>query len=195
MFLLALPAAALFFFGDRCLALWISPQTAQIAGSSLKVLAVAFLLNGCSATAYAISVAADRTTIPLRVNFFGTLLYVPALLLLIPRWGITGCAFAFLGLNAYYLLFFIPAVHRAVLQMSPAVWFRSNVVPFTAAACVLFSVVTAFRSMLARSKLGLIETCCVVGALYAAAGFRILAEPTRARILNLYQHIYRTVRI
>ena len=132
VYLIALPAFGLMFFGREILVIWASLETATNVCLAMALLAFGSLLNSTMSPAYILAIATGNSRLVLRVNLYGLIAYLPILYFLIATAGIEGAALASIRLNAYYMIVFIPWVQRGILNGSSLDWFRKNLLPFFA---------------------------------------------------------------
>lgn len=102
--LTALPAFVLMFYGEQLLLYFVAAEVAQAAIRPLRLLSIGFLLNGAAAVGYTLALASEKEREILKLSFFATTLFLPALWFLITRYALAGAAAAWLGLNAYFVL-------------------------------------------------------------------------------------------
>jgi O-antigen/teichoic acid export membrane protein len=82
------------FLGSDLISAWIGPGYAVWGGRVLRILAGGALLNSLAYVPYTALVALGRPDLPAKLHLAELPLYVAASFLLIPRWGITGAAWA-----------------------------------------------------------------------------------------------------
>jgi O-antigen/teichoic acid export membrane protein len=126
----------LIFYGRDLLAVWISGETAVRAATPMAILAVGFMASAAFCVPYTLSIASGVTSVPLAANLAAATVYVPALYWLVRLWGIEGAAWAWAGLNTYYLLVVLPLLQRRIPLDPVASWFLRHVLPFVGTALV-----------------------------------------------------------
>lgn len=129
-FVLALPCCALIFFGHDLLAWWIDLAAAEGAARSMALLALGFFLNAMVSNSYVLAVACGKPGLPLRINLFGAVVYIPLLYMALVLAGSEGAAAAWIGLNVYYLATLYPAAQRGLLQQALLPWLCRNLLAF-----------------------------------------------------------------
>jgi O-antigen/teichoic acid export membrane protein len=164
-------AVVLMIFGDRVLLLWTSDVelTRQVA-PLLSVLTLGTLLNGLVWVPYQMQLAHGRTTLVIKVNVIAVLLFIPAIVLVVPACGAVGAAWVWVALNSGYVIFFVSLMHRRLLRTEKWRWYRQDVgIPLaaaTATATVLRWVLpTDFGSV---GGLVLSAACVLIAAALAA---------------------------
>jgi O-antigen/teichoic acid export membrane protein len=129
-------AMVLMVFGDKILRLWTgNPALAQHVAPLMAVLALGTLFNGLMWIPYQMQLAHGWTSLTIKVNIVAVCLLVPAILAVVPAYGAIGAARVWVVLNASYLMFAIPLMHRRLLPAEKWRWYRQDVAfPLAAAA-------------------------------------------------------------
>jgi O-antigen/teichoic acid export membrane protein len=136
---LTVPAAfAVAFFSEPLLKLYIrSPEIAFRSHGLLSVLVIGNLLLSMMVLPLALQLAHGWTKLSLYKNIVAVMVFVPAMSLVVPRFGALGAAWLWLGLTAGYFLIEIPIMHRRLLRREKWKWYLADVgIP------VVISVVT-----------------------------------------------------
>jgi len=184
----ALPCFALVFFGHEVLSVWISARVADEASITMAWLAVGFFLNAVVSNASMAAVACGQPNLPLKVNLFALVVYLPAIYWLVHTYGISGAAAAYAGLNAYYVFSLVPLVQARVIKQNFGIWFRQNLLPF-----VLIGV-CAFGSakMLASMQSGWLTVLwLILGiALYGGISWFMLSVPLRSDLTVALKRVF-----
>jgi O-antigen/teichoic acid export membrane protein len=133
-------AVMLMVFGDRALRLWTgNPSLAQKVAPLMAVLALGTLFNMLMMIPYQMQLAHGWTSLTIKVNIVSVILLVPAILLAVPVYGAIGAARIWVVLNAGYLMFEIPLMHRRLLPADKWRWYGRDVaVPLAAATATAF---------------------------------------------------------
>ena len=133
-------AIVLTVFGDRVLRLWTGdPALAQKVAPLMAVLALGTLFNGLMWIPYQMQLAHGWTSLTIKVNIVAVSILVPAIILAVPAYGAIGAARIWVTLNAGYLMFEIPLMHRRLLRAEMWRWYCQDVAaPLTAAAAAAF---------------------------------------------------------
>ncbi len=130
----------LIFFPANILLLWTRDTTlVQHTSLVLLLLAVANMLNSFFNSSYTLLVASGSTKIPLVCNAVNFIIFIPALFLSIPTWGITAAAAGWLLQNVVSWVVYSVAVNRVVLKESIAFYFRQDIMPFLLVGLLWFS--------------------------------------------------------
>lgn len=175
-----LPIMLLVFFGHDLLRIWSSPKEADAAARIMAVLAVGFLLNTSISMSSALAIAIKRTRRMIAVNGYSLVVYFPALYLLILRWEGLGAAVAWVLLNLYYFLVWLPFVHRAILRSALGSWLRGSFVPFLGCGLAVFGTARAVLALAGWRQASTTWLVCGVAVLaYGALSYRFLDAPLR----------------
>lgn len=136
---LAAPAAlVLIFFSERILDLWTGDRVlAGEVAPLLTLLAAGALLNGLMMIPYMLTLACGWPGFAVRVNAVAVAVLVPAIVWATVNHGAAGAAWAWVLLNAGYVLIGIRYLHRRLLPQEMWTWYRQDVaLPLAGAAAV-----------------------------------------------------------
>ena len=122
----AMGSAAMFvvLYGRQALRLWTGD--ASLADSVYVITAVLTLgtmLNGMMTVPYYLQLSAGWTSLMARANVVAVALMIPVLLVVVPRYGATGAAWAWLALNGAYVVLIVPLMHRRLLGGERTRWY------------------------------------------------------------------------
>ncbi|OGS93416.1 MAG: hypothetical protein A3K04_10245 [Gallionellales bacterium RBG_16_56_9] len=123
------PAALMMaVFAEPLLYAWtgnadLANQTAPL----LVLLALGTLCNGFMYIPYMTQLAHGWTGFAVRMNIVAVIFIVPAILWAVPRFGAIGAAWAWLALNAGYVLLGMHFMHRRLLPGEKWRWYRDAV--------------------------------------------------------------------
>lgn len=124
-----IPAALMMAaFAEPLLYAWTG--NADLAGRTaplLALLALGTLCNGFMYVPYTTQLAYGWTGLAVRVNIVAVSFIVPAVLWAVPRFGAIGAAWAWLALNAGYVLVGIHFMHRRLLPGEQWRWYRDAI--------------------------------------------------------------------
>ena len=191
--LMGAAAMVLMVFGDRVLRLWTGdPALAQQVAPLMAVLALGTLFNGLMWIPYQMQLAHGWTSLTIKVNIVAVSLLVPAILWVVPAYGAIGAAWVWVTLNAGYLIFAIPLMHRRLLPADKWRWYRQDVaVPLAAATATTFLCRWVMPHDLGKlgefSVLLTTSSCVLIAAALAAPRVRnqlALHLPGRIRSFN-----------
>ncbi|MFK2872292.1 lipopolysaccharide biosynthesis protein [Dyella lipolytica] len=122
-------------FGHELLEVWtksavLSDRIYVIAA----ILSCGSLFNGLMTIPYYLQLSYGWTGLTVRINAVALVVVVPALLMLVPRYGVTAAAWVWLVLNISYIVVVIPLMHRRLLPREKWHWYVRDVgVPLAAA--------------------------------------------------------------
>jgi O-antigen/teichoic acid export membrane protein len=138
MAVLVLPAAIIVaLFSHEILLIWTrNPVTAEKTHLLLSMLILGTAFNGLLYPPYALQLSFGWTSLPILKSVVAVILLVPSIVFMAHHYGATGAASAWLALNAGYILFEIPIMHRRLLRTEKWRWYWHDVC-FPLAACVL----------------------------------------------------------
>jgi len=130
-FVLMLTAAgALIFFGDAFLELVSGDAAAGAAFAPvLAALAIAYALSGLCRPSHALQMAEGDPATALKINLVTGVLYLPAIILLTPRFGVILPALCLIGANGLAFALFTATAFRARLKGAAVPWLASSVLP------------------------------------------------------------------
>lgn len=187
IYVLALPASILMFFG-RPLLEWVTrPEVASVAAPTMALLAFGSLLNGSLSPSYTLTLVAGKTRIPLAVNLFALVAYLPILYFLIATFGLTGAGVGWILLNLYYFAAFLPVALSVIPPANSVRWLFRNLIPFYGLSAGLFYAASVLLPASSRTaQAGIIA---VTALAYAASGFLWLYPATRRDILTAARRV------
>ena len=174
IYLYALPFAVCAIFGSYVLDAFARSASSETTTVVLALLAVGFLMNTSTALAYAAALATANTRIPVLVNAFNVVWYVPLVVVAALSFGIVGVAAAWALLNASYLLTLVPAVHRRVLQEPVLPWLTRSFLPFPLLACALLLIVRVLIETVGLARPVAWVGLVAAGVLYLGMGWLLL---------------------
>lgn len=123
------PAALIMMvFGEDAVGIWTGngPLAAEVA-PLLDLLALGTFLNGLMHLGYFAMAAHGWTRLSLVSNILAVCVMVPLLLLAAPVWGGRGAAAIWVIVNAGYVLFQAPLLHRQILKGEMWRWYLADV--------------------------------------------------------------------
>ncbi|MEW6694015.1 MAG: oligosaccharide flippase family protein [Pseudomonadota bacterium] len=131
-------AIIMIVFAEPLLLLWTrDAELARSSASLLSILALGTLLNGLMWIPYQTQLAHGWTRLAFWVNVVSVLIIVPAIWWATPRFGAEGAAWAWVCLNAGYVLIAIHFMFRKILTHEKWRWYRQDLLkPLLAAASV-----------------------------------------------------------
>ncbi len=160
----------------------LSPDSDGAAGLALllALLAAANTLNVEMALPFSLLFAHGITAIALRINFTLCVLYLAALAMLVPRYGVNAAAGLWLAANALTFPVLIGMTHRAILPGQAWPWLvRAVLLPGCGAALVLAAGAALMPDL---TRLPLLIWIALNGAL--ALAIALLAAPETREIIR-----------
>jgi O-antigen/teichoic acid export membrane protein len=133
-------AMVLIAFRDSVIMLWTgNPTVTSAVAPLLGFLALGTCFNSLMMIPYQMMLAHGWTSLSVKVNIIAVSVLVPAILWVVPRYGAIGAARLWVALNAGYIMFTIPLMHRKILRGEKWTWYgRDVVVPLAAAGLMAF---------------------------------------------------------
>jgi O-antigen/teichoic acid export membrane protein len=180
------PAATTFvFFSWQLILLWTrDPRTADQTALIAALLIAGTAINGLVSVPGYLQSAAGWPLLMVYTNIAASIVLVPAILLIAPRYGAEGAAFVWLALNAGYLLFNVPAMHRRLLRGELWRWYRADLAAPAAGAIGAGAIGHALMPAAATSSTWLTATWIAGVGLLALAAAVLLARDLRPAVLG-----------
>ena len=178
-------ALFLIAFSDVVLDLWTrDPALSEHTSVILRILLFGNLLNGLLNMPWQAQLAYRWTGLALRAECIAVIVVVPAILWATPRYGMAGAGWAWVGLNAGYVLIVTHFMYRRILGDERWIWYRDDILfPLLPAALIAFSS----RQILMASTSGSIEYwgVFVLGAALTFLAACVAAPLVRRAALDL----------
>jgi O-antigen/teichoic acid export membrane protein len=187
VYLVTLPVFVSIFYGRDLLSLWTTTETAAGAYRALGLLAFGSLINAALSPCYNLFVATGNVGYPLRVNLIAVIPYVAILFALVTSFGIVGAALAWLLLNIYYLVTFMPITQKRILGDPPSKWFLEGLVPYLTTALISFAVGQLIVRLLQWPGTIQVWSICALSSLvYIVIGYRLLDLTIRQDLRRMF---------
>lgn len=134
-----IPAAlVLCFFSEKIIFLWThSIVTSQAVAPILSVWIIGSAFNGLTHAPYAAQLAYGRPRLTIIAYSISVAAIIPALLILVPRYGVMSAAWVWVMINVGYVFFAIPAMHTQILKGEKWKWYAADVFGPTIVALLL----------------------------------------------------------
>ncbi len=183
-------AVVLIVFSDRIMLLWTgNPTLTEHVSELLAVLTLGTLMNGLMWIPYQMQMAHGWTSLTVFVNASAVALLVPAIVIIVPRYGGLGAAWVWVVLNVGYLIIDIYFMHRRVLKSEKWRWYRDdNLLPLLSAATV--AVLFRYALPTGIGKVGEFGALAVTACAVAAAA-ALSAPLIRSRVVHYAARIGR----
>lgn len=168
-------AIVLILFPYPLLTLWTQdPVLAAKAAPLLSLLMLGNFMNGLMYIPHHTQLAFGWTRLALWSNLIAVTIILPSILWVVPRHGAEGAAWAWVGLNAGYVLISIHFMHRKILKDEKCRWYREDVIlPLGSAAAIVLPlkwVMPEPQTALGQAGLLLLASALVLLAAVLAAG-------------------------
>jgi O-antigen/teichoic acid export membrane protein len=180
-------ALVLIVFAEPILLVWTQdPDLSNTVAPLLRVLAAGTLLNGLMWSPYHIQLAYGWTMLTIQINAVAVTIMIPALFWVVPRYGALGAAYAWLALNAGYVLFQVHLMHRRILQSEKWRWYLQDLIlPLSVVGLTLI----AARLLTPAASGTLAEVAVALASSAAALGLAAMASPSLRP--NILQYVRR----
>lgn len=187
-------AVILIIFTEEILYMWT--QDAQLARRTALLvgpLALGNLLNGLMWIPYQTQLAHGWTGLAIRMNIVAALVIVPAVFWVAPRFGAEGAAWAWVCLNAGYVLIGMHFMHRKILCDEKWRWYFQDILqPLSAAALAALLIHQLFPIEPMPLWIQLLVLGLVSGIVLMCAG--ISAPNTRRNICTQASQLIHSIR-
>jgi O-antigen/teichoic acid export membrane protein len=121
-------AIVIIVYSETCLVLWTQNiELGQQIAPLLSILMLGNLLNGLMWMPYQLQLAHGWTSLAVRINIVAVVAIIPAILMVVPRYGAEGAAWVWVGLNTGYLLLGALFMYRRILQEEKWQWYMHDV--------------------------------------------------------------------
>jgi O-antigen/teichoic acid export membrane protein len=157
---------------------------AQNAEPMLVALMLGTFLNGLMWVPYQCQLAHGWTSLTLKINTAAVITLVPAILLVVPRYGAVGAAWIWVALNAGYVLIAIHLMHDRLLRHEKVRWYLADTGLPVAGATTVALLARAFQPAEYESRLAWVAFLTLSGGLALAAS-TMSASRVRARLLAI----------
>ena len=133
------------FFSDTLLELWTNNLSlVQQTSYLLKLMAFGTLLNGMMGVPYIAQLAIGWTRLTIITNIVSILILIPALLVLVSKYGVYGAAIVWIALNSGYLTISAHFIYKKILPGEKAKWYLDDVIYPLVASLIGVIVVKTF---------------------------------------------------
>lgn len=113
---------------QKVLLVWTSdPSLAYDVSALLMILALGTFLHSLVWVPYHVQLAYGWTSLTIKVNAVAMIVLIPAIILLVPKFGFYAAAWIWVILNAFYLLFYINFMHRKILIGEKSAWYIRDI--------------------------------------------------------------------
>lgn len=183
--LIASACMLLYFFSEGIVFMWSGNQDLmKNLAPLISILVIGSFLNSLSYLPYQLQIAHGWTSLLLKIHIFIMLVFIPAILIIAPIYGVKGAAWVWVALNALYLSLTTHFMHRRLLPDQKWNWIFFDLLFPTCGAIIVMGLAKQFQPQPYVDRLDwflFLLLTGVVAVLIAA----LLASSTRARILGL----------
>lgn len=171
-------------FGDSVVFAWSGdPVLAERTGAVLSVLVIGNLLSGLMVIPFMLQFAHGWVGFAVRFNLVAVMVIIPAIVYVVPRFGIIGAAWIWVALNVGYILVGIQLMHRRFMPGEKWSWYSRDVALPLAGALAVCLLAALFSPARFGDRV-LWSIFLVLGTLLAFAASVASAPRVRAQILS-----------
>jgi O-antigen/teichoic acid export membrane protein len=130
------------FYSKELLMIWTrNPQLSENSYLILILLVIGYLFNGLNWMNYHLQQAIGWTSFIVKNNLFAILAYVPAVYIVVPKYGAIGASLIWIFLNLYYITISSHFMFRKIIVTEKTNWFKYDLIYplITSSTIVLFS--------------------------------------------------------
>jgi len=122
------PAAVLLFYSEGFIFAWAgNPDLASHIATILSPLALGTFLHCLILMPYNCQLASGWTSLTLKTNLFGVLILVPAIFLVVPKYGALGAAWIWVVFNIGYLIITAQIMYQYMLSEDKWNWYGADI--------------------------------------------------------------------
>lgn len=137
-------------FSDHLLILWTHDlHMSLVVAPIVSVLCIGTLLNALMSVPYFLQLAYGWTRLTILTSLAGVVIYIPLLFLMVPRFGLIGAAWLWVGINMFFIVVVLPIMHDKIMPDELSVWYRQDVLPALITSGV---IVTIGRSLITKPE-------------------------------------------
>jgi O-antigen/teichoic acid export membrane protein len=180
--IIAPPAMLLFFNSEGFVFAWSgNPDLASHTATILTPLVLGSFLHCLILMPYNCQLASGWTSLTLKTNLFAVLILVPAIFLLVPKYGAIGAAWIWVVFNIGYLIIPAHIMYRYILSKEKWNWYRADIFVPTLGVVLMVIILQVFKPENGASRLEWVAflVLCVSLAYMTAA---MLAGQVRRRL-------------
>ena len=112
------------FYSQSILTLWTrNPLLVTHTQEMVALFAIGNMLNGIVSIPYALQLAYGWTSLAVYQNIVATAFMAPTLFFFIKLWDANGAIYAWIALNAGYIVFSMPIMYKKILGSEKKIWF------------------------------------------------------------------------
>lgn len=174
-----IPAALIIcFFAEEVMYLWTgSLVTSESVAPILSIWIIGSAFNGLTHAPYAAQLAYGRQRLTIISYLISVIIIVPALLIFVPKYGVTSAAWVWVLINLGYILLTVPVMHSQILRKDKWKWYGRDV--FEPSIVALLLTAGIFQLFDGLNKLTKIEE---ISLLFIGGGVVLLATATATEV-------------
>jgi O-antigen/teichoic acid export membrane protein len=184
-------AVVLSLFSTDAMLLWTrDPITTARIAPLISVLVIGVTLNGLMHTPYMLQLAHGWTRFMIVVNAGAALLVVPAIYFGVHMYGAVAAAYIWTILNASYIVFAVPAMHRVLLPLEIRKWYiQDSIIP--SASALGAALIIRLIAPAAQIDKPMVSVAILASAGVAALSAASLVSPLARDLFDRYVRIRR----
>jgi O-antigen/teichoic acid export membrane protein len=165
--------AALVFAGLPLLTYLFTSSIAHGLMAPLILLCLGWYMNASMSTPYTFSLAVGRPQIAARQNFLALFVVVPAAVVLVAAFGLTGAAASWVVYHLFAYAYGLPRIYRECLNLPVTTWYR-HAIEVGIVIAVTYGVAYLLAAWVGKAGVGWLATgYTIASVLYLAAAYRL----------------------
>lgn len=183
-------ALMLVFFPAEILFVWTSdPKFTHEVALLVRLLAFGTFLNGLMHIPYMLQLAHGWSWFAVKVNLVAVIILIPVILWAVPRYGAVGAAYAWVLLNAGYVLITIQIMHKRILPGEQWKWYWKDICIPLSAAAAMAAILRLFQLSATDSAVVFMQLSVVGIAIISSAA--LVSPGMRAEIFRVIRRKFR----
>ena len=165
--------AALVFAGLPLLTYLFSASVAHGLIAPLILLCLGWYMNASMSTPYTFSLAVGRPQIAARQNFLALFVVLPAAVVLVAEFGLTGAAASWVVYHLFAYAYGLPRIYRECLNLPVTAWYR-QAIEVGILIAVTYGVAYALAVWVGKQAVGwLVVAYAIASVLYLMGAYRL----------------------
>lgn len=183
---LTAPIVLLFcFYGENIIFIWSGNENlAKNIAPILTPLMLGTFLNGLMHIPYQLQLAHGWTSFTIKINLVGVTILIPAILWIVPLYGVEGAAWIWVALNAGYVFIAIHFMHRRLLPEVKWQWYQFDLVLPVVGSVATFFLLKYFTPENLSDRLSWLIYLITTGGVVTAVAI-LMADQLRPRVGTL----------
>jgi O-antigen/teichoic acid export membrane protein len=181
----------LIFFAEGSVFTWSGDASlAENTAPILSVLVIGTFLNGLLIIPYMLQLAHGWTSLGVKANFIAVVVLVPAIFLVVPRYGAVGAAWIWVALNASYVLIGMHVMHHWLIPNEKWGWYLADVLLPIGGPIGIMLLAQQFQPASYQSRWQWLAFLLITGGLALLAS-TALADRIRPRMFATLGRVFR----